>query len=384
MRFSVLLPTRNGAAFLRGCIESVLAQPLGPFDMELVISDNASEDGTADVIRPYLSDPRVRHERLSRGVPVTDNWNNALGMSRGEYLLLLGDDDALLPEGLTTIDAALRAAGEPDCLGCNGYLYVAPGSIFDNDTSYYKDPYHPYFAPEPTVLTREARRSLVRKMFSFVQEYPLNMQLTVFSRKIADKVRGGVFQPPFPDHYGLNALLVEAESFATIDSRIAVVGVSPKSFGHYYFSDDHEAGMRFLGSDSAFAGRLPGNEIWSSMYRWLLLLKKNYPDLLSDFEIDVAAYRKLQLDHWRSLVKLGRRSRSQAYRFALRLPWLEIPGALRKLRGASYEHAERLAREGPSKPRIEDVLDPITRLEGVRDISQFLRHVAGAKSAPKT
>lgn len=375
-RFSVLLPTRNGGRFLPGCIESVLAQPFGPADLELVISDNASDDDTKDVVAPYLRDPRVRHARLGSPVPVTDNWNNALAMSRGEHLLMIGDDDALMPRCLETLDAALRTHGMPECVAFNGYLYVAPGSILDNTASYYADPYHRLFddMPPGSPLSPEKRMAIVRRMFEFVQDYPLNMQLTLFARKRALSVRGGVFQAPFPDHYGLNALLIEGRTFVTLNEKLVVIGVSPKSFGHYYFSGKHEAGMRFLGSDSSFEGRLPGNEIWSSMYRWLLLLKQNYPDVLRGIEIRHSAYQKLQLEHWLLLLRTGQ----IGFREALRLLALLPPGiVLRRIHRIGRVVASRtwLAARGETRrASIEDVL-PRRRLDGARTISEFIRYL---------
>ena len=80
MRLSVLLPTRNGGALLHDCVKSVLDQPFE--DMELIVSDNASEDETRDVLAGFHDD-RLRVVRLDEPIPVTDNWNNALAHSTG-------------------------------------------------------------------------------------------------------------------------------------------------------------------------------------------------------------------------------------------------------------------------------------------------------------
>ena len=51
MKFSVLLPTRNGGKYLKSCIESVLSQDYK--DMELIVFDNANTDNTAEVVNSY-------------------------------------------------------------------------------------------------------------------------------------------------------------------------------------------------------------------------------------------------------------------------------------------------------------------------------------------
>ena len=68
-RYGILLPTRNGASLLEGCVRSVLDQDYE--DFELVISDNASDDGTGDILAGFASDPRVRlRQRASLCLPM--------------------------------------------------------------------------------------------------------------------------------------------------------------------------------------------------------------------------------------------------------------------------------------------------------------------------
>ena len=54
---SVCMPVYNGAAHLRECIDSILAQTFG--DFELLIADDGSTDGSAAIVRSY-TDPRIR------------------------------------------------------------------------------------------------------------------------------------------------------------------------------------------------------------------------------------------------------------------------------------------------------------------------------------
>ena len=95
MKFSVLLPTRNGAKYLQTCIESVLNQQFQ--DMELIVSDNANTDNTAEIVKSFASDNRLKYYKTGEVVSVTENWNNALRVSSGDYVLMIGDDDYLLP-----------------------------------------------------------------------------------------------------------------------------------------------------------------------------------------------------------------------------------------------------------------------------------------------
>jgi glycosyltransferase involved in cell wall biosynthesis len=93
-RLTVLLPTYNRAESLPRAIESVLSQTRG--DLELLISDNASQDTTGRVCEGYVErDPRVRYFRqpVNRGPIPNFNW--LLEQADTEFVLMLADDDWL-------------------------------------------------------------------------------------------------------------------------------------------------------------------------------------------------------------------------------------------------------------------------------------------------
>ena len=80
-RLAVGLPVYNGERYLARAIESYLGQTFG--DFELVISDNASTDGTADICRRYADrDERVRYSRNAANLGAGPNFNKAYALSR--------------------------------------------------------------------------------------------------------------------------------------------------------------------------------------------------------------------------------------------------------------------------------------------------------------
>jgi len=96
---SVLMPVFNSEAYVGAAIESILAQTFS--DFELVIIDDASQDGSADVIRSYAQrDARIRFFPLERNVGIADVRNHALASARGKYIAVLDSDDVSLPERL--------------------------------------------------------------------------------------------------------------------------------------------------------------------------------------------------------------------------------------------------------------------------------------------
>lgn len=80
--------------YLREAMESALNQTYA--NIEIIICDNASSDGTELFFRNYTND-RVRYKRHNTPVSPLDNWNSWLEISRGELVTFLPDDDKLSP-----------------------------------------------------------------------------------------------------------------------------------------------------------------------------------------------------------------------------------------------------------------------------------------------
>jgi glycosyltransferase involved in cell wall biosynthesis len=103
---SVLVPTYNGALHIGPAIDSVLSQ--GDVSLELVVVDDHSTDGTADIVDAWR-DPRVRVVRNPSRLGPEGNWNRALELATGKYVKLLPQDDLLHPGSLAAQVAALEA-----------------------------------------------------------------------------------------------------------------------------------------------------------------------------------------------------------------------------------------------------------------------------------
>ena len=298
MRFSVLLPTRNGGVFIENCIRSVLEQDHR--DFELVVSDNANTDQTPEILQGFSTDRRVRVLRQEQPLPVTENWTATIANCTSDYVLMIGDDDYLLPQALSTLDRVLKRHDNPDCVLFNGYSYVAPNAIEGDQTSYWAVRHFAYEAAlaGESIIGPAQRHSIVRDIFRFRQRTALNMQTALFSKRAAMAVPGGPFQPPFPDFHLINALLISAEKVAYVPDRLVIIGVSPKSFGHYFYSQNAQEGLAYLGIDTHFPAALPGNELLNGMCLALTRLKQNYPRELAAVDIDRSGYLIRQVYFW--------------------------------------------------------------------------------------
>jgi glycosyltransferase involved in cell wall biosynthesis len=104
---TIAIPTYNRAATtLPLALGSALRQTYPA--LEIVVADNASTDGTEPALAA-LDSPRLRYYRHSRSILANDNFNFCLAQARGDYFLLLHDDDLIDPD---FVDACMRALGD--------------------------------------------------------------------------------------------------------------------------------------------------------------------------------------------------------------------------------------------------------------------------------
>lgn len=96
-RVSIGLPVYNGENYLGEALDSILAQSFE--DFELIISDNASTDATAQICREYAAkDRRIRYYRNNTNVGAAKNFNRVFELSSGEYFKWASHDDVLAPD----------------------------------------------------------------------------------------------------------------------------------------------------------------------------------------------------------------------------------------------------------------------------------------------
>jgi glycosyltransferase involved in cell wall biosynthesis len=110
---SIGLPVYNGERYLAEAFEALLAQTYT--DFELIVSDNASSDGTGAICRAYAErDDRVRYLRQPTNIGVDPNHHLLLEHARGRYFKWAAHDDLYHPELLRRCVEALEA--HPDAV----------------------------------------------------------------------------------------------------------------------------------------------------------------------------------------------------------------------------------------------------------------------------
>ena len=114
-RISIGLPVYNGERYLETALDSLLRQTCT--DFELIISDNASSDGTEAICRRYAHrDPRVLYHRSERNRGASWNHNHVVEFARAPYFKWAAHDDVCAPEFLERCAGVLD--GHPAVILC--------------------------------------------------------------------------------------------------------------------------------------------------------------------------------------------------------------------------------------------------------------------------
>ena len=118
-KVSVCIPAFQAERHLQATIDSVLAQDYA--DLEIVIVDNNSSDGTREILE-MVKDDRVLIIRNATTLPMVDNFNLAVQQSQGQFVKLICADDALQPDCIAAQSKVLE--DNPDValvIGSDGF-----------------------------------------------------------------------------------------------------------------------------------------------------------------------------------------------------------------------------------------------------------------------
>jgi len=118
---SVIIPVFNGEAYIAETIESVLGQTPPPG--EVLIVDDGSTDGTADVIHGFGS--RVQYQRQPNQGPGAAR-NLGIQTAAGDMLAFLDADDVWMPDKLKLQAAALDQDPALDLVFCHMSQFISP------------------------------------------------------------------------------------------------------------------------------------------------------------------------------------------------------------------------------------------------------------------
>lgn len=121
--WSVMIPTYNRTKLLVEALESVLAQDLGPEEMQIEVIDNCSPDVDVEALVKEVGKGRVSFYRQPHNLGIITNWNTCINRSRGHWVHILHDDDTVLPGFYSRLRSSLEKEPSVGAALCR-YIYM--------------------------------------------------------------------------------------------------------------------------------------------------------------------------------------------------------------------------------------------------------------------
>jgi len=189
---SVTIVTYNSGRFIKRCLESVLEQKYA--NIEVVVIDNASTDGTVDILEPFAESCRIYYNEQNLGFAAAQN--QAIALAQGEWILTCNPDVLLMPN---FIQALVEAAHVDPKVGtvCGKLLTIR--ASFDLPEKQLVDSTGIYFTPMLRHLDRGSQEVDNGHYLNFEYVFGATAAAALYRKSMIDdiSIQGEFFDPDF-------------------------------------------------------------------------------------------------------------------------------------------------------------------------------------------
>jgi|GEM_PF-853257 len=201
---SVIIPTHNRVDYLQKCIQSILAQTYGHF--ELLVIDDASTDDTEEAVRNF-GDARIKYKKVERSGNLPHLRNLGLKMAKGDLVASMDNDDLWMVDKLKIQISTLQKFPEARFTICNA-VYTEEGRILHGDFFHKMSPEHFRI---PLFLYPELLRGTWKPL----------VQATMFYKDCLSTI-GYYDEHQYGDHYFMTKLCTHYKGILTKEKQLCV------------------------------------------------------------------------------------------------------------------------------------------------------------------
>lgn len=230
-RISVIIPTRERCGTLEYALRSLTA--VDDDALEILVSDNASQDETRDVVEA-ANDPRIRYINTGERMGMSQNWEFALSRSSGDWVGFIGDDDAILPGGIARLRQVI-SDGRSDAVRMSSCHYEWPSARNTQAGSLIVP-----VGRSVRLLRTKPELAKVLEARSFYANLPGLYHGRFAKRSLIEAARapnGRFFNSQIPDIYSAIILALKSERYVSSEMPVAIHGLSANSTGQSFL--DH-------------------------------------------------------------------------------------------------------------------------------------------------
>ncbi|MEX1037197.1 MAG: glycosyltransferase [Sneathiella sp.] len=229
MKISIVIPTRNRSEFLKYCLETCLAA--SDPDIEVVVSDNNSIDETRAVVAEF-TDQRLTYVNPGADLSMRQNFEFALSHATGDYVIFIGDDDGVVPNGIATLRYLINKF-HPDIITWRHITYIWPHIEPAPTEGVLKFRYRDFCGPVYKLDPKQILLDFYRARITSYRD-GANIYHGCVSRAVIDKIKskgGEYFQGQIPDVNTALSNLTAASNLLWVRNPVTIAGAGEKSNG---------------------------------------------------------------------------------------------------------------------------------------------------------
>jgi glycosyltransferase involved in cell wall biosynthesis len=182
---SIIIPTKNRKKLLYMAVKSVIAQTYK--NLQIIVHDNNSTDGSEDYIKNKINDPRLEFYRSNSDLTMQDNWNAGISYAKGAYICRLDDDNIFLNE---FIEVAINEINKRNLdMIFYSALFLLNG----------KSKFEYTFQPNENIYIINKFQLLYLEFYALTES-----NLAIYTKKLIDKIivpNEKIYQTTLPDRY---------------------------------------------------------------------------------------------------------------------------------------------------------------------------------------
>jgi len=228
IKYSIVIPTKNRAYYLKYAIKSVLISPRQ--DIELVVSNNFSSDETSKILSE-INDSRMRVVSPDIALPMAAHYEFAISKARGDWITILGDDDAVMPYIFESLDKYILNYSNVDIISSARAYYFWEGceNIYGDIVVSYSSK----FKDKVRSTKNDLYKALLglRNFTDMPQLYTTGIIKKSLYEEIKLKCSGYFYHSIIPDVYSAVAICLARNSYLRIEEPLFWTGTSNKSMG---------------------------------------------------------------------------------------------------------------------------------------------------------
>lgn len=271
LKFSFVVPTRDRPETLDRCIAALLTQDYPNY--EIVVQDNASGPETAASVARF-ADPRISYRRSDDRVSMRVNFERAVRRATGDFVILFGDDDSVLPNACRRLSEIIaRTGAEIVNWSVPGYLWPIPDQEAAGFLSFKRRKYYGGWRIVDCAQTLTRLRTATELNYLTGALCYHGCVSRPLIDRMAARQGGEYFAYHIPDIYAAVANLYGTKFYVELNHPLSISGWSPKSNGRSQLYDiaktshtSHTPYQQFTVEAKSDPSSIPFNQAVRSLY----------------------------------------------------------------------------------------------------------------------